>query len=57
LSAEALYEGRDLALTTDVREVLAEAVTRHLQVPAAAVPVVFPGYVPTLTPGQLLRPI
>jgi uncharacterized protein (DUF1501 family) len=30
LAPEQLYEGRDLALTTDFRQVLGEAVSRHL---------------------------
>ena len=30
LAQEQLYEGRDLALTTDFRDVLSEAVVRHL---------------------------
>jgi len=37
-----LYEGRDLALTTDFRDVLAELVTSHLG--NRDVGVVFPGY-------------
>jgi uncharacterized protein (DUF1501 family) len=30
LATEQLYEGRDLALTTDFRQVLGEAVYRHI---------------------------
>ena len=30
LAAEQLYEGRDLAVTTDFRSVLSEAVARHM---------------------------
>ena len=44
LEKEQLYEGRDLALTTDFRDVLAELVARHLG--NAAVNGVFPGYDP-----------
>ena len=42
LSAEALYDGRDLAVTTDFRDVFAEVVTSHLGVldPSS----IFPGY-------------
>ena len=42
LAAERRYEGRDLAVTTDFRDVFGEIVTRHLGVsnPSA----VFPGY-------------
>ena len=40
---EQLYEQRDLALTTDFRDVLSEAVSRHLGNPSLKP--VFPGYV------------
>jgi uncharacterized protein (DUF1501 family) len=42
LAAEKRYEGRDLAVTTDFRDVFGEIVTRHLGVsnPTA----IFPGY-------------
>ncbi len=42
LAPEQLYEGRDLALTTDFRDVLGELVTRHLGNRELAA--VFPGY-------------
>jgi uncharacterized protein (DUF1501 family) len=42
LEQEQLYEGRDLALTTDFRDVLAELVTRHLG--NREIGKVFPGY-------------
>jgi uncharacterized protein (DUF1501 family) len=44
LEREQLYEGRDLALTTDFRDVLGELVTRH--VGNASLQSVFPGYEP-----------
>ncbi len=47
LEPEQLYQGRDLALTTDFRDVLAEVLTRHLSVAAndpAGLAAVFPGY-------------
>jgi len=44
LEKEQLYENRDLALTTDFRDVLGELVSRHLGNPALAE--VFPGYQP-----------
>jgi uncharacterized protein (DUF1501 family) len=44
LGAAQLYEGRDLAVTTDYRAVLAEVLSRHLRLPA--VERVFPGYAP-----------
>lgn len=57
LAPEQLYEGRDLALTTDVRAVLAEAVLHHLGRPASALDAVFPGFTPpTAAPGVLRTP-
>jgi uncharacterized protein (DUF1501 family) len=44
LEKEQLYEGRDLALTTDFRDVLGELVSKHLGNPG--VKGVFPGYSP-----------
>jgi uncharacterized protein (DUF1501 family) len=44
LEREQLYESRDLALTTDFRDVLGELVARHLGTPS--VKGVFPGYDP-----------
>ena len=44
LAKEQLYEGRDLALTTDFRAVFAEVVARHLGVADSSV--VFPGFSP-----------
>lgn len=44
LEKEQLYENRDLALTSDFRDVLAELVARHLGNPSVAS--VFPGYDP-----------
>ena len=50
LAREQLYEGRDLAVTTDFRHVFAEVATRHLGVPPTAG--VFPGY--TINPSDFL---
>jgi len=44
LEKEQLYENRDLALTTDFRDVLGELVARHLGNPT--LDAVFPGYAP-----------
>lgn len=44
LENEQLYEGRDLALTTDFRDVLGELVARHMGNPSLQG--VFPGYSP-----------
>ena len=45
LAREQLYEGRDLALTTDFRNVFAEVLVEHMR--AKDVAKVFPGYTPT----------
>jgi uncharacterized protein (DUF1501 family) len=44
LAPEQLYEGRDLALTTDFRDVFAEVAARHLGV--GDLRAIFPGYQP-----------
>jgi uncharacterized protein (DUF1501 family) len=46
LEKEQLHEGRDLALTTDFRDVLGELVLRHLGNPSLGT--VFPGYEPKM---------
>ena len=46
LEKEQLYEGRDLALTTDFRDVLGELVSRHLG--NTGLKTVFPGYDPKM---------
>src|SRR5271169_911400 len=51
LDQSQLYEGRDLALTTDFRQVLGEAVARHLG--NKNLSEVFPGY--ENQPGKFLR--
>jgi uncharacterized protein (DUF1501 family) len=51
LSPSALYEGRDLALTTDYRDLVAEILTGHLA--AKDLKRVFPGFTPGKTPGVL----
>lgn len=49
LAREQLYDGRDLALTTDFRALFSEVATRHLGIPAGAP--IFPGWTPP--PGGL----
>ena len=44
LAPELRFEGRDLAVTTDFRDVFAEVVVRHLGVSPAAAGTVFPGH-------------
>ena len=54
LAREQLYEGRDLAVTTDFRQLFAEVAVRHLGVPSAAP--LFPGFTtnPARYPGVLV---
>ena len=42
LTADQLFEGRDVPVTTDFRDVLAEVTERHLLLPDASA--LFPGY-------------
>ena len=51
LDQSQLYEGRDLALTTDFRQVIGEAVARHME--NKHLQAVFPGY--DNQPGKFLR--
>lgn len=44
LAPDDRHEGRDLAITTDFRDVFAEVVTRHLGADAGTAARVFPGY-------------
>jgi uncharacterized protein (DUF1501 family) len=44
LAPAALYEGRDLAATTDYRSVLAAVIARHLRIPDRALSEIFPGF-------------
>jgi uncharacterized protein (DUF1501 family) len=44
LEPEQLYEGRDLAVTTDFRDVLGELVSNHLRTPGGKIDSVFPDY-------------
>lgn len=45
LATEQLYEGRDLALTTDFRDVFAEVAARHMR--ASNLGTIFPGFNPS----------
>lgn len=51
LAPEQLFEGRDLALTTDFRDVFAEILTKHMHTTDVAK--VFPGYTPHQSLGIL----
>lgn len=44
LESRALYEGRDLAITTDFRDIIASVMARHLSLPDTAMARVLPGY-------------
>jgi uncharacterized protein (DUF1501 family) len=46
LAPAALYEGHDLAVTTDYRSVLAAVIGRHLRLPDRALTQIFPGFAP-----------
>jgi uncharacterized protein (DUF1501 family) len=53
LRRDQLYEGRDLALTTDFRDLLGELLIRHLGV--ARLEAVFPGHAPVASSPGVLR--
>ncbi len=46
LAQEQLYEGRDLAVSTDFRDVIASVLSRHLQLDRAKINQIFPNYSP-----------
>jgi uncharacterized protein (DUF1501 family) len=46
LAADALYEGRDLAVTTDYRTVLSAVIGRHLRLGDKALARIFPAFTP-----------
>jgi uncharacterized protein (DUF1501 family) len=54
LSSSALYQGRDLAITTDFRAVLEPVLARHLRLPDRALASVLPG---TFQPSPAMRAI
>jgi uncharacterized protein (DUF1501 family) len=51
ISAENLYEGRDLAVTTDFRDVIGTVLTRHLKLNNPQLSTVFPNF--QTAPGRL----
>jgi uncharacterized protein (DUF1501 family) len=53
LRSDQLFEGRDLAVTTDFRALFAEVATRHLRVPPEAA--VFPGWTAPPAPLHILE--
>ena len=53
LSDAKRFEGRDLAVTTDFRDVFSEIVTAHMGVSRASLPRIFPGYVNAAAPGVI----
>jgi len=44
LSESALFQGRDLAVTTDFRDAIASLLEQHIQLKANQVAQVFPGF-------------
>jgi uncharacterized protein (DUF1501 family) len=56
LDDAALHEGRDLAVATDYRTVLAEVCERHLQLSDADLSNVFPEMPKQANPLQLIKP-
>lgn len=46
LAQAQLYEGRDLAVTTDFRDVIASVLSRHLQLDGGKINQIFPNYSP-----------
>ncbi len=54
LAAADRFEGRDVAVTTDFRDVFTEVVARHLGASPATLPRVFPGY-STKAPVGIIR--
>ena len=55
LDESALYEGRDLAVTTDFRAVLASVMTQHLGLNAAQLQTVFPAFTANAPGLSLIR--
>lgn len=53
LAEEARFEGRDLDVTTDFRDVFSEVVARHLGLPREALARVFPGFTPAAPLGVI----
>jgi uncharacterized protein (DUF1501 family) len=51
LAPDARYEGRDVAVTTDFRDLFGEILTRHLG--ARDLSAVFPGYTAGKAPGVI----
>jgi uncharacterized protein (DUF1501 family) len=47
LSQSQLYQSRDLAVTTDFRDVIAAVLRRHMQLNGARINQIFPNYSPT----------
>ncbi|HEX4440014.1 MAG TPA: DUF1501 domain-containing protein [Thermoanaerobaculia bacterium] len=53
LSRDRLYEGRDLAVTTDFRDVFSEVLTARMGLSRDSVGAVFPGWAPKATLGVI----
>ena len=55
LAGAQLYQGRDLAVTTDFRDVIATVLERHLQLPDAKLTHILPGYQPWQKQGSVVN--
>jgi uncharacterized protein (DUF1501 family) len=55
LESRALHDGRDLAITTDFRDVIAATMAQHLRLPDSAMNTVLPGYTGAATALKLMR--
>jgi len=53
LKADQRFEGRDLAITTDFRDVFSEIVTAHLALTKDGISRVLPGYAASQTLGLI----
>lgn len=55
LESRALHDGRDLAITTDFRDVIAATMAQHLRLPDNAMSRVLPGYAGAAGALKLMR--
>ncbi len=55
IDASSLHEGRDVAVTTDFRDVVAQVAERHLRLPDAQLAQLFPSYAPRSDAPRVLR--
>ena len=53
LTQQDRFEGRDLAVTTDFRDIFSDVVVSHLGASPASLATVFPGFTPGIRPGLI----